>query len=81
MTTHQQVLAHCESASPLALLGTVMRHAREALARGLERRRMAQELSRFDDRDLADLCLQRHDIDRLARGLPVPAMEVWRRSR
>ena len=81
MTAHQQVLTHCESSSPLAFVGTVMRQFREALASSLERRRLARELNQFDDRDLADLRLQRHDIDRLARGLPVPAMEVWRHSR
>ena len=81
MTTQQQALTHCDSTSPAAMFGIMARFVREALARTLARRRLAQELSQLDDRELADLYLQRHDIDRLARGLPVPALAFWRRPR
>ena len=81
MTTQRQILLHCDTASPLALLGNMVWHIREALASSLDRRHLAQELSRLDNRELADLRLQPHDIDLLIHGRPVPAMEFMRRSR
>ncbi len=78
MNAQRQILIHHEYASLLALLDNVARHGREILARGLERRRLAQELRQLGDRELADLRLQPHDIDLLIRGRRVPAMEFTR---
>lgn len=74
MATQQQVYSHFEPLGPTALIGHVARVCHDVLSRWLERRRLYQELTRLDRRELADLRLQPHDIDRLVQGRPVPAL-------
>lgn len=42
-----------------------------------ERVRLINELSGLEDRELADINLQRSDITMLAQGHPVPAVDRW----
>lgn len=49
----------------------------EAVRAWHRRGRLAAELDRLDDRELAEIGLQRSDIGMLAKGHPVPALDRW----
>lgn len=73
MSVHLHTMTDYELFSPSA----AARHAGWRLLsmfrRWQERQRLCRELSLLSPRELTDLSLQPHDIDRLMRGQSVPA--------
>ena len=59
------------SFAPLGAVPNVLDRAIAALRLRHERRRAAQELALMNDRELADIGLNRGDIYRIGHGLPV----------